>query len=170
MERRDCIKAAEFNRIVESGESLLDALDLASVSKPNLEHSKVNEGITLRSNTQMDGQVVIPKGFSESVAALLPEVVERLATQLQPDCVILFGSYAYGTPTPDSDVDLLVVLDTRASATERYLEVSRLLYPRPFPVDILVRTPEEIEQALGKNDFFIKEILTQGRVLYERAN
>ncbi len=165
------MKASEFDHLFESGESLLDALDLASVSKPNLEHAQVNEGVTLRSNDQMDdGQMVIPKGFPETVAALLPKVVERLATQLQPDCVILFGSYAYGTPTPDSDVDLLVVLDTSASTTERYLEVSRLLYPRPFPVDILVRTPEEIEQALRKNDFFIKEIMTQGRVLYERTN
>ena len=118
----------------------------------------------------MNIQLVTPRGFPSSVVAALPEVIERLATQLQPERVILFGSYAYGTPTPDSDVDLLVVLDTNASATERYLAVSRLLYPRPFPVDILVRTPDEIEQALRTNDFFIKEILSQGRVLYERTN
>lgn len=115
-------------------------------------------------------QSVTPKGFHSSVADRLPEVVERLAAQLQPERVILFGSYAYGTPTPDSDVDLLVILDTHASTTERYLAVSRLLYPRPFPVDILVRTPEEIEQALRANDFFIREIVTHGRVLYERTN
>lgn len=114
-------------------------------------------------------QPVTPRGFHNSVAAALPEAIERLATQLQPERVILFGSYARGTPTPDSDVDLLVVMNTRASATERYLAVSRLLYPRPFPVDILVRTPGEIEQALRTGDFFIKEILTDGRVLYERS-
>ena len=84
--------------------------------------------------------------------------------------MILFGSYAYGAPTPDSDVDLLVILDTDASATERYLAVSRSLYPRPFPVDIIVKTPGEIERALRVGDFFIKEILSQGRVLYERTN
>lgn len=75
-----------------------------------------------------------------------------------------------GRPTPDSDVDLLVILETDASTTERYLAVSRLLYPRPFPVDILVRTPREIEQALKAGDFFIREIVSQGRVLYERSN
>lgn len=113
---------------------------------------------------------VTPRGFHNTVADALPGAVERLATELQPERVILFGSYAHGTPTPDSDVDLLVVLDTDASAIERYLAVSRLLYPRPFPMDILVRTPAEIEQAPRTNDFFIREILDQGRVLYERAN
>ncbi len=124
----------------------------------------------MRSESQMNIQSVTPRGFPGSVAAALPEVIERLAAQLQPERVILFGSYAYGTPTPDSDVDLLVILDTTASVTERCLAVSRLLYPRPFPVDILVRTPSEIERALRTNDFFIREILAQGRVLYERTN
>ncbi|HNS03281.1 MAG TPA: nucleotidyltransferase domain-containing protein [Anaerolineae bacterium] len=118
----------------------------------------------------MNTKPVTPRGFHNTVADALPLVVERLTSELQPERVILFGSYAHGAPTPDSDVDLLVVLETDASATERYLAVSRLLYPRPFPVDILVRTPAEIEQALRTNDFFIREILDQGRVLYERAN
>lgn len=113
---------------------------------------------------------VTPRGFPSPVAEALPEVVARLAGQLNPEQVILFGSYAYGTPTPDSDVDLLVILDTDASTTERYLAVSRLLYPRPFPADILVRTPAEIERALSANDFFIREIVSHGRVLYERTH
>ena len=113
---------------------------------------------------------VTPTGFHTPVSASLPEVIQRLASKLQPEKIILFGSYAYGSPTPDSDVDLLVILETNASATERYLAVSRLLYPRPFPVDILVRTPNEIKQALHTGDFFIKEIVSQGHVLYERTN
>jgi uncharacterized protein len=118
------------------------------------------------------GQVsrVTPTGFHTSVTDELPEVVKRLVSKLRPERIILFGSYAYGRSTPDSDVDLLVILETDASATERYLAVSRLLYPRPFPVDILVRTPHEIEQALKVGDFFIREIVSQGRVLYERSN
>jgi predicted nucleotidyltransferase len=81
---------------------------------------------------------------------------------LRPQKIILFGSYAYGNPTPDSDVDLLVVMETKASRKERFLAVSRLLMPRPFAVDIIVRTPQEIETALKRNDFFIDEIMSQG--------
>ena len=84
--------------------------------------------------------------------------------------VVFFGSYAYGTPSGDSDVDLLVILDTKAPPAERYLAVSRLLRPRPFPLDLLVKTPDEIAQALVKGHDFIYEIVTRGRVLYERSN
>lgn len=80
----------------------------------------------------------------------------------------MFGSFAYGTATPDSDVDLLVIMETDATSPERSWSVSRLLIPRPFPVDILVKTPAEIERALAKGDFFVREILAHGRVLYER--
>ena len=83
---------------------------------------------------------------------------------------ILFGSYASGEPTPDSDVDLLVVMETSAPPAERYLTVSRLLRPRPFPVDIIVKTPEEIHQALNQGDFFIRESLDEGLTLYEQEH
>ncbi len=111
---------------------------------------------------------IVPTGCERPVSETLPQAVRRIVCALRPHKIILFGSYAYGAPTPDSDVDLLVVMDTAASARERHLPVCRLLRPRPFPVDILVRTPQEIEQALDKGDFFIEEIVTQGKVLYER--
>ena len=111
---------------------------------------------------------IVPRGCERPVSETLPEAVQRIAQALRPDKIILFGSYANGTPTPDSDVDLLVVMNTTASSKERSWAVSKLLIPRPFPVDILVRTPKEIKLALGKGDFFIEEIVTQGKVLYER--
>ncbi len=113
---------------------------------------------------------IIPPGSSRPISETLPEAVERIVRELKPEKVILFGSHAYGNPTPDSDVDLLVVMNTTAPATERYLVVSRLLRPRPFPVDILVKTPQEVQQALEKGDFFIDEIVSQGKVLYERPD
>jgi predicted nucleotidyltransferase len=135
--------------------------------------AEMSDGIgreMMKIGEQMSSLLTTPRGFPNPVAEALPEAVARLAAELNPEQVILFGSHAYGTPTPDSDVDLLVILDTDASATERYLAVSRLLYPRPFPADILVRTPAEIEKALNANDFFIREIVSQGRVLYERTH
>ncbi len=111
---------------------------------------------------------VIPLGCERPVSETLPVAVERIVRELQPEKVILFGSYAYGTPTPDSDVDLLVIWETDAPGKERSWAVSRLLIPRPFPVDILVKTPQEVERALAKGDFFLREIMTRGKVLYER--
>ncbi|HDN78975.1 MAG: nucleotidyltransferase domain-containing protein [Chloroflexi bacterium] len=109
-----------------------------------------------------------PKGFAPITEELLQEIVNRMVEALHPEKIVLFGSWAYGTPTPDSDVDLLIVMETDASYVERYLAVSRLLRPRPFPVDIIVKTPEEISAALEGGDFFIREIITKGKVLYER--
>lgn len=117
---------------------------------------------------EFDLKPVVPTGCDRPVSETLPEAVERIVRELQPEKIILFGSYAGGTPTEDSDVDLLVVMDTTAPRRARSWAVSRLLIPRPFPVDIIVRTPGEIEEALKKGDFFIKEILTTGKVLYER--
>jgi len=107
-------------------------------------------------------------GFPTADERTLRKVVRRMVQALRPEKIILFGSYAYGIPSPDSDVDLLVIMETSASPAERYLTVSRLLRPRPFPVDILVKTPDEIRRALDQGDFFIREIITQGLILYEQ--
>jgi len=111
----------------------------------------------------------VPMGLKVSVGKSLRPAIQKIVAELNPEKIILFGSYAYGIPSPDSDVDLLVVMKTRASLKDRSWAVSRLLMPRPFPVDILVKTPKEIEKALGAGDFFLKEIITRGRVLYDRS-
>jgi predicted nucleotidyltransferase len=111
-----------------------------------------------------------PTGFPP-VSKTLPQAIERIVTELKPEKIILFGSYAYGNPTPDSDVDLFVIMETKAKRAERYVTVSRLLRPRQFPVDIIVKTPTEVEEAMigGKdNSFFIREIVKNGKVLYDR--
>ncbi len=112
---------------------------------------------------------ITPIGSPAPVSETLPRAVERIAETLHPEKIILFGSYAYGNPTGDSDVDLLVIMKTNAPRKERYLTVSRLLRPRPFAVEILVKTPSEINRAIKQGDFFIEEIFSQGRVLYERS-
>jgi predicted nucleotidyltransferase len=112
---------------------------------------------------------VRPVGFPP-VAETLPGAIDRIVSELKPEKIILFGSYAYGNPTPDSDVDLLVIMKTKAREIDRYIAVSNLLYPRQFPVDILVKTPKEIKSEAGKRgNFFMREILKKGKVLYERS-
>lgn len=111
-----------------------------------------------------------PTGFPP-VAETLPQAIERIVSALKPEKIILFGSYADGNPTHDSDVDLLVIMKTRKKRAERYVAVSQLLHPRQFPVDIVVKTPKEVEEAMkgGKdNSFFIREIIKKGKVLYDR--
>jgi predicted nucleotidyltransferase len=113
---------------------------------------------------------VRPVGFPP-VSKTLPQAVKKIAETLKPEKIILFGSYAYGNPTPDSDVDLLIVMKTKGSYKENLHAVSMLLYPRPFPVDIIIKTPKEIEEAVkgGRdNSFFLREILKRGKVLYDR--
>ncbi|KAF0109216.1 MAG: DNA polymerase subunit beta [Anaerolineaceae bacterium] len=110
----------------------------------------------------------IPVGLKVPVGKALQPAVRKIVAELNPEKVILFGSFAYGAPNPHSDVDLLVIMNTRAPHKDRSWAVSRLLLPRPFPVDILVKTPQEVERDLASGDFFVREILTRGKVLYER--
>ena len=110
----------------------------------------------------------IPAGLQVSVGKSLRPAIQKIVQELNPEKIVLFGSYAYGIPNPHSDVDLLVIMKTNASLKDRSWAVSQLLLPRPFPVDILVKTPEEVKKGLETGDFFLKEILTRGKVLYDR--
>jgi len=95
-------------------------------------------------------------------------VAKQIADKFEPEKIILFGSYAYGKPKPESDVDLLVVMETPLRSRQQRLEISRALSPRPFPLDIIVRTPKQLEERIASGDFFLREIATQGKVVYER--
>jgi len=123
----------------------------------------------LAEEAQMVANVQAP-GFVPVTKGTLNEIVRKIVRALRPEKIILFGSYGYGSPTNDSDVDLLVIMETNDRPADRYLAVSRLIRPRPFPLDILVKTPVEITQALEKGDFFIREIVTNGQPLYERPD
>jgi predicted nucleotidyltransferase len=99
----------------------------------------------------------------------IEEMTARIVQEFEPERIILFGSYAYGTPTADSDVDLLVILPFEGKAPRKSLEILNKINPK-FAVDILVRTPEQVQQRLAWNDFFLQEIIEQGKVLYEAAH
>jgi predicted nucleotidyltransferase len=102
--------------------------------------------------------------------AKIRRAAQKLVDELQPEKIILFGSFAYGHPTIDSDVDLLIVMRSKARPVDRIRQASAVLDPRPFPVDIIVRTPAEIAERLRVKDCFIEEIVTKGKVLYERSS
>ena len=92
-----------------------------------------------------------------------------IGQKFRPQRIILFGSYAYGKPTPDSDVDLLVIMPHRGRGVKKAIEIDTKV-PAPFPCDLLVRTPKKLEERVTLGDFFIKEIIAKGLVLYEAAD
>ena len=91
---------------------------------------------------------------------------DDIVREFSPLQVILFGSYAYGTPTENSDVDLLVVMDIPESETSRQAGEILQRIPRRFSMDLLVRSPEEIAYRVAYNDWFLREITEKGEVLY----
>lgn len=99
----------------------------------------------------------------------ITQVIRTIASEFKPNKIILFGSYAYGTPQDDSDVDLLVILPGEGSNFRKSWEILNKVQPK-FAIDLLVRTPVEVEQRLAWNDFFLLEILEKGKVIYESVN
>ena len=91
---------------------------------------------------------------------------DRVAAEFHPDRIILFGSSAYGRPTPDSDVDLLVVMPHQGPPWRTATEIRGRVRPA-FPLDLLVRSREELAQRIEMGDCFLREVAEKGRVLYE---
>ena len=102
------------------------------------------------------------------IRKIIIEIVDRILKGYKPKKVILFGSYAYGQPTEDSDIDLLIIKNTDKRPIDRWVEVKRLLRDnsRTLPISPLVYTEKEIEERIAIKDFFIEEILEKGDVLY----
>lgn len=94
---------------------------------------------------------------------------DRIAAEFRPQRIIMFGSYAYGTPAEYSDLDLLVIMRYAGSGLRKAVEILNRVKPR-IPVDLVVKTPEEIQKRMQANDFFLTEIIHRGRVLYEAPN
>jgi predicted nucleotidyltransferase len=89
----------------------------------------------------------------------------RIAQRFDPEKIILFGSFARGTPQPDSDVDLLVVM-LASNEINQSIRIT-LAFDPVFPLDLIVRTPERLRRGLAEGDSFLKEIASRGIVLYE---
>ncbi len=118
--------------------------------------------------TCMDGnQKKIHKDL-KTVPKVIKNMAEKLVAEYAPQKVVMFGSYSYGHPGPDSDVDLLIIKETSKRFIDRWAEVQRILtgMHRSIPVETLVLTPQEVENRLSIGDQFIKEILEKGKVLY----
>ena len=99
-------------------------------------------------------------------SAEIKKLCEQIARDFRPERIILFGSHARGTPTPDSDVDLLVVMPFQGRHTQQAIRILNKLNAL-IPIDLLVRTPEQVRGRVAMGDFFMREVLEQGKVMYE---
>jgi predicted nucleotidyltransferase len=96
----------------------------------------------------------------------IQDLCNRIVQDFQPDRIILFGSFAYGNPTPDSDVDILVVLPFEGENFSKSLEILNRANPA-FPINLLARRPDDTERRHREGDPLIREALDRGKVLYE---
>ncbi len=102
------------------------------------------------------------------IEAYLKIAVEKIKSNFNPEKIILFGSHAYGNPTLDSDVDLLIVMDTDAKPHKRAVPIRKILRDIGIPKDVIVKTPEEFERFKDIIGTIIYPAAHKGKVLYER--
>ncbi len=95
-------------------------------------------------------------------------VADLIARRFHPESIILFGSYAYGHPDADSDVDLLVVMETR-NEIDQSIRIWNAVDP-PFALDVVVRTPKNYRWQLEEGDWLLQEVTQRGKVLYEKVD
>lgn len=103
-------------------------------------------------------------------AQQIHELVDRIVAKFHPDRVILFGSYAYGKPTTNSDVDILVVMPLNGKKPVHQEAEISLAVHGGFPMDLIVQSPERLQQRIEMNDFFLREIIEKGKILYDSAH
>ncbi|HEY7326957.1 MAG TPA: nucleotidyltransferase domain-containing protein [Gemmataceae bacterium] len=97
--------------------------------------------------------------------AAIRRFARQIAEHFHPQKIILFGSYAYGTPHNESDVDLLVIMPAY-NVVNQAIRICQA-FERPFVYDLIVRTPKQIEIGFRDNNWFLREIVEEGKVLYE---
>ena len=97
-------------------------------------------------------------------------IAHHIAQRFDPEQIILFGSHAYGKPTAESDVDLLVVMDTPEDEMEAMVEIAKSLPILTFGVDVIVRSRRTLERRKQLGDWFLREVTQRGKVLYERTD
>ncbi len=98
---------------------------------------------------------------------VIQEIAEKIKREYKPEQIILFGSYAYGKPTKDSDIDLFIVKETNKRRIDRFCEVRKIIRDiKGISIQPVVLTKKELKERLKIGDDFIKEILEKGKALY----
>jgi predicted nucleotidyltransferase len=101
-------------------------------------------------------------------AALIEQITRTIVERFQPRRIVLFGSRARGDHQPDSDLDLFVEMETPRALPERATAIRMVFGLHPWPMDLIVYTPEEVARLRGRTGTFLATIESEGKVLYER--
>jgi predicted nucleotidyltransferase len=125
--------------------------------------------VALQRSRQRDDNHIEVDMKKRIVTQDIQKMVRRLVDRFDPDQIILFGSHARGTARPDSDIDLLVILPVTGSKREKQIEMRVALHDINVPKDIIVATPEQVEQQKNIVGTMIRPALKEGQVLYERT-
>jgi predicted nucleotidyltransferase len=107
--------------------------------------------------------------MDENIQSILNQLIERVTGRFTPQKIILFGSQADGRAGPDSDIDLIIVLDTDVSTRQKAGEIDLLMADRVIPMDILVVTPKQYERGKKIKGTIVHQAEQQGKVIYERV-
>jgi predicted nucleotidyltransferase len=128
--------------------------------------SRYNDHVKSKSQTLANGGLGRWYRGPNIPMRVIRRFARQVAERFRPEKIILFGSYAYGTPHTDSDVDILVIMPAR-NQLDQAVKISLEIDP-PFPLDIIVRTPYNMGWRLAEGDSFLREITGRGRILYEK--
>ncbi|KKO18597.1 MAG: nucleotidyltransferase domain-containing protein [Candidatus Brocadia sp.] len=98
---------------------------------------------------------------------IIPKIVKKIKEEYQPEKIVLFGSYAYGKPSKDSDIDLLIIKESNKRRIDRFCEVRKILRDiKGISIQPVVLTKDELNKRIKMGDDFIKGILAEGKVLH----
>lgn len=115
---------------------------------------------------EIEGETRIPPAGAEEA---IREMARRIVETFDPEAIVLFGSHARGSPGPDSDADLLVVMDVpEGSRRKKATEIDVALIGLRLPADVVVVTPEDVRRDRDRVGTLVEPALREGRVLYER--
>jgi len=106
--------------------------------------------------------------IKKEIKEKIQKIADEIAQKYQPEKIILFGSYAWGKPHKDSDLDFFIIKKTTDPMLKRMEDVGRLFLRREFAMDFLVYTPEQIEKRKKMEDQFVIDIINKGQVLYAK--
>jgi len=100
----------------------------------------------------------------------IPKIKDKIVKEIKPEKIILFGSYAWGKPNEDSDIDLFIIKNTKEKPIDRARKIREIIFDSGVPIDVLVYTPEEMKKSINENrNLFIEDIARNGKIIYEKS-